>query len=99
VDWDQELKTLKQIMDRRGIHTVTLASASPYDDPSYYGINCSRPTNEEWIRILSLPAPPPGVYAISANFRGRMKAIGRDWAKKYPIIANLGNSMFLFQVP
>lgn len=99
VDWDQELKALKQTMDRLGIPTVTLASASPYDDPSYYGISHTRPTNEEWIRILSLPMPPQGVYALSASFRGRMKALGYDWGNKYPMIANLGNSMFLFRVP
>lgn len=98
VDWGQELKTLKKTMDQRKIATITLALASFYDNPAYYGISCIRPTNEEWIRILNLPTPPSGVYAISANFLGRMKALGYDWTKKFPIIANLGNSMFLFQV-
>lgn len=43
VDWGQELKGLRKLMEQRGIAAVTLVAFSPYDNPDYYGIHCSRP--------------------------------------------------------
>jgi Dolichyl-phosphate-mannose-protein mannosyltransferase len=97
VDWGQELKDLKKALDRRGIQTVTLISFSPYDDPEYYGIRCIRPPQEEWPGLFE--HPQPGTYVISAHWLARAKGLGFDWKLRYPVIADVGDSMFVFQVP
>lgn len=99
VDWGQELKEVKKYMDERGISMVTLVSFSPYDNPAYYRIHCLRPTNEEWLSIVNRQISVAGVYVISVSHLGRMRAYGFDWMKKYPLIGNIGNSMFVFQLP
>jgi hypothetical protein len=96
VDWGQELKALKKALDERGIGTVTLMSFSPYDNPEYYGIHCIRPPQDDWVNIFS--HPEPGIYVVSAHWLARAKGMGFDWKSRYPIIANLGNSMFVFQI-
>ena len=96
VDWGQGLKALKKTLDQRGIQTVTLLSFSAYDNPEYYGIHCIRPPQDEWMAILS--NPQPGMYAISAHWLARAKGLGYDWKKKFPISADIGNSIYLFKV-
>ncbi len=96
VDWGQELKGLKKALDKRGIETVTLISFSPYDNPEYYGIRCNRPPQEEWPGVFEHPRP--GTYVISAHWLARAKGLGFDWKFRYPVIANVGNSMFVFQI-
>jgi len=99
VDWGQEIKALKQFMDRHQITKITLFSFSPYDNPEYYGINCDRPSLEEWARIIASPRLAPGVYVVSARTLARQKALGVDWMSRYPVIGNLGYSMYVFRVP
>lgn len=96
VDWGQELKSLKKVMEERSIPVVTLISFSPYDNPEYYGIHCTRPPQEEWVAIFN--NPQPGIYAVSAHWLARVTALGFDWKNRFPMIANLGNSMFVFEV-
>ncbi|MBZ5554133.1 MAG: glycosyltransferase family 39 protein [Acidobacteriia bacterium] len=98
VDWGQELKSLRKVLDERGISSVTLYSFSRFDNPEYYGIHCIRPTRFEWAAIVTNPAPPHGFYAVSAHWLARQKALGVDWMKRFPVIANLGNSMLVFQI-
>lgn len=97
VDWGQELKELKNDLNGQNIENVTLLSFSPYDNPSYYGIQCIRPPQEAWSAIFS--NPQPGYYAVSAHWVARAKGLGFDWKSKYPLTANIGNSMFVFKVP
>ncbi|MBZ5535423.1 MAG: glycosyltransferase family 39 protein [Acidobacteriia bacterium] len=97
VDWGQELKTLKEVLDKRGIQAVTLISFSPYDNPEYYSIRCIRPPQEEWPGLFE--HPHPGTYVISAHWLARAKGLGYDWKLRYPVIADVGNSMFVFQIP
>ncbi|MFI5173963.1 MAG: ArnT family glycosyltransferase [Terriglobia bacterium] len=96
VDWGQDLKVLKEVLDRQGIPFVTLHSFSRFDNPEHYGIHCFRPTADEWGVIVKYP--PPGFYAVSAHWLARQKALGLDWMKKYQVVANVGNSMFVFRV-
>jgi hypothetical protein len=97
VDWGQGLKELKTVLDEQHISSVTLMSFSPYDNPQYYGIQCTVPPRTDWFKILS--RPNPGFYAISAHLLARAKGLGIDWQIRFPIVANAGNSMFVFQVP
>ena len=100
VDWGQNLKRLKTFLDEKGIHQrIILWSFSPYDNPAYYGIQAYRPSNEEWVTIAQSPSPPPGVYAISEEWLSRLKALGVDWMKKYPLIGQVGYTMFVFKIP
>ena len=99
VDWGQELKNAKLFLDRRGINSVTIYTFSIFDNPSYYGIHGVRPNSKEWTAIVTSPRPAPGVYVVSAHWLAIMKAIGIDWMKKYPVIGNLGYSMYVFRVP
>lgn len=98
VDWGQELKALKKVLDERHISNVTLYSFSRFDNPEYYGIHCVRPNPEEWAAIMSAERPASGVYVVSAHWLAHQKALGFDWIKNFPVIANLGNSMFVFQI-
>ena len=96
VDWGQDLKSLKETLDKQGIENVTLLSFSPYDNPQYYGIHCVRPPQEEWLAIFR--NPQPGFYAISAHWLARAKGLGFDWKLRYPVVADVGNSMFVFEI-
>jgi hypothetical protein len=93
VDWGQELKSLKKVLDERQITHITLISFSPYDNPMYYGIDCTRPDLYHSLRVV------PGIYVISARNVARMRMLGFDWMENFPVIANLGYSMFVFKVP
>lgn len=93
VDWGQELKTLKKIMDERGISQVTLLSFSQFDNPDYYGIHCLRP------KLIGRITITPGYWAVSAHVIVRMRRDGFDWVRHFPVAANLGYSMFVFKVP
>jgi hypothetical protein len=97
VDWGQELKTLKAVLDEHQISNPTLISFSFYDNPEYYGIRCVRPPQEDWLEIFQHPRP--GFYAISGHWLARAEGLGFAWKLHYPVIANVGNSMFVFQVP
>ncbi len=92
IDWGQELKALKEALVERGISQVTLFSFSPYDDPEYYGIDCIRP------RLPGKLTISPGYYALSAHEIVRMRFDGFDWMSHFPVVANLGYSMFVFKV-
>ncbi len=97
VDWGQELKTLKAVLDQHRISNPTLITFSFYDNPEYYGIQCVRPPQSEWPEIFQ--HPKPGYYAISAHWLARTEGLGYAWKAKYPLIASVENSMFVFQVP
>jgi hypothetical protein len=96
VDWGQELKNLKTVLNEHHITDVALISFSSYDNPEYYGIRCSRPRQADWPELFA--NPQPGFYAISAHWLARAKGSGLDWKLRFPIVANIGNSMFVFQV-
>jgi hypothetical protein len=98
MDWGQELKQVKQFMDRKGISEITVSLFSQFDNPQYYGIHCYRPSAEAWVEIVKNPYPPPGVYVISGHWVARMEALGYRWVEKYPLIGHLGYSMYIFRV-
>ncbi len=97
VDWGQELKNLKKTLDKLHIDNVVLISFSIYDNPEHYGIHCTRPPQKEWRGIFEHPTP--GIYAVSANWVARAKGLGDDWKLRFPILARVGGSIFVFQVP
>jgi hypothetical protein len=98
VDWGQDLKALKKVVDQRGIESITLYSFSRFDNPEYYSIHCIRPTHDEWAAIVASSHPPAGVYAVSAHWLARQKGLGVDWMHRFPVIARIGYSMFVFQI-
>lgn len=98
IDWDQELKSLKKVLDQQGIRTVTIFTMTYSDRPDYYGIHFHRLNRVQAYEVLSSPNPPPGVYVFSAHWLARLKPLGINWRDRYPVIANLGYSMFVFRV-
>ncbi len=98
VDWGHELKSAKRFMDQHGIDRVTIYTFSLFDNPSYYGIHGTRPDSQQWTQIVTSPHPAPGFYIVSAHWLAIQKAIGIDWMKRYPVVGNLGYSMFVFRI-
>jgi hypothetical protein len=98
IDWGQELKGVKTFLGQKGISEVTLYPFSEFDNPQYYGIRCYRPSDKDWVAIVSASYPLPGVYVISGHWVARMEALGVGWLEKYPRIGHLGYSMYIFKV-
>jgi hypothetical protein len=99
LDWGQNLKGVKQVMNRMGIASVTLYPFNSYSNPEYYGIPMHRPSDQEWARMVTNPnPPPPGVYVVSGHWVAIMHGLGIDWVKKYPVIAHLGYSIYFFRI-
>jgi hypothetical protein len=71
LDWGQDLKGLKQWMDRRGVTTINLSYFGTAD-PAYYGIRCTYLSGGPFYAESQVSAPQlPGYVAVSVtNLRG-----------------------------
>lgn len=103
LDWGQDLKGLKQFMDKHGIDRISLSYFGT-DSPARYGIKYN------WLpsMVLNDPDPanhssaPKGWIAVSAtNLRGAYFRDPNlfDWLKNRKPIARIGYSIFIFNVP
>jgi hypothetical protein len=89
IDFGQDLKRLKGVMDNRGIEKVTLFYKGQAD-PNYYGINFSNLTDKD---IKS--GPKPGYYAISAHYLIRLVQ-NPGWNELGDPITVIGNTIYIF---
>lgn len=109
LDWGQDLKRLKKYLDQNHIEEVNLSYFGSAD-PDYYhirykkmlGVN-GRETGEETSEeIQRLTAPRLGFIAISAtcleNIEGFFPGASYDWLKKYKPMANIGYSIFIYNI-
>lgn len=109
LDWGQDLKLLKKYLDQNHIEEVNLSYFGSAD-PDYYhihykkmlGVN-GRETGEETSEeIQRLTAPRLGFIAISAtcleNIEGFFPGASYDWLKKYKPMANIGHSIFIYNI-
>lgn len=71
LDWGQDLKGLKQWMDRRGVTDINLSYFGTAD-PAYYGIRCTYLTGSPFYAESLVSTPKlPGYVAVSlTNLRG-----------------------------
>jgi 4-amino-4-deoxy-L-arabinose transferase-like glycosyltransferase len=107
LDWGQDLKGLKEYMDRRGIGRIKLSYFGTVD-PALYGLQY------EWLPSFHLPAPPgaraalptTGLIAVSAtNLVGVYLdgyGQGKDlfkWLRAHEPVARIGHSIFVYEVP
>ena len=99
LDWGQDLKRLGHYLQEHGIERVKLRT-SPVFQPEAWGVAWEPITDEEWAFER-----PPGLYAISAQLliRGehhaRETGQGTDWLSRYPPVARIGYSIYLFRFP
>jgi len=97
IDWGQDLKRLKPVMDQLGIKKIKLMYERGAD-PSYYNIPAEAFTAED--KALG---PQSGYYAISANYLVRLRTVptaygfGPAWKEKeFEPIAVIGNTIYIF---
>jgi hypothetical protein len=98
IDWGQDLKRLRQYMDRQGIEQVGLR-LGPHAAPDYYGIRWRPVTDREW----SSGEPAPGIYAFSTHllvrgeYYARERGVKTDWLGRNEPIGRVGYSIYLFR--
>jgi hypothetical protein len=107
LDWGQDLKGLKQYMDRQGIERIKLSYFGTVD-PALYGLQY------DWLPSFVLPVPPgiqaampaTGLIAISAtNLVGvYLGGYGHGtelfaYLRRYAPIARIGYSIFVYRIP
>ncbi|MCM8795545.1 MAG: glycosyltransferase family 39 protein [Candidatus Omnitrophica bacterium] len=90
LDWGQDLKLLKQYLDRNNISEIKLAYFGTAD-PDYYRINYQR---------LEPFKPTSGWIAISVTYLQGIHTLngGYDWLKKYEPEVRIGYSIFLYNL-
>ena len=98
LDWGQDLKRLKPLMDELGIKKIKLMYEGQADS-NYYKIPTEELTWED--RLLG---PQSGYYAISAHYLIRLWTIptafgyGITWKeKKFEPIAVIGHTIYIFK--
>lgn len=97
IDWGQDLKRLKPVMDQLGIKKIKLLYERGAD-PNYYKIPAEVFTAED-----KFFGPQSGYYAIGANYLIRLRTIptehgyGIAWKEKeFEPIAVIGNTIYIF---
>lgn len=99
VDWGQDLPLLARWLDERGVEDVTIAPMAWYD-PALYGVRGRRVSPPEMLRLLTDPAAPPGVYAVSAHLLTRVRfdpSAPVDPLEDLEPVAILGHSIYVFE--
>lgn len=104
LDWGQDLKGLKQYMDKNNIRTIKLSYFGSAD-PSLYGINY------EYLPSLSklwyepgypeVCGPTEGVVAVSVTNLQGVGLKNRDcfaWLRQYQPVAKIGYSIFVYRI-
>lgn len=107
LDWGQDLKGLKEYMERHGIERIKLSYFGTVDPALYH-------LDYQWLPSFVLPAPPQaraelptsGLIAISAtnlvgvylDGYGHGKELFK-WLWEYEPIARIGYSIFIYDVP
>lgn len=90
IDWGQDLKRLKEFLDKREVNQIKLLYHGQAD-PDYYGIKYSKFTSED-----DRFGPRDGYYAISAHKLIRL-ITNPDWGQLGNPIGIVGNSIFVFK--
>jgi hypothetical protein len=100
LDWGQDLKGLKEYMERRGIEEVNLAYFGTAA-PEYYGISYE-PISDQDLTALREGKSTKGVFAISATFlQGLYLPDNRDrykWLRDRTPTAQIGYSIFVYEI-
>ncbi|MBW2147973.1 MAG: glycosyltransferase family 39 protein [Deltaproteobacteria bacterium] len=93
LDWGQDLKLLKAYMDRNHIPRIRLFYFGSID-PDLYGIDYETPS---WLS----GDPPPGIYAVSANWLYTEKFIDSryDYFRHRRPQDRAGYSILIYNVP
>ena len=90
LDWGQDLKLLKQYLVKNNIRTIKLAYFGTAD-PAYYSIGYQKlePFNST-----------AGWVAVSVTYLQGVHTAkgGYDWLKKYAPVANIGYSIFVYNI-
>lgn len=97
IDWGQDLKRLKPVMDQLGIEKIKLMYEG-WADPKYYKIPAEEINADD--RHFG---PQSGYYAISAHYLIRLRTIptafgyGIAWKEKeFEPITVIGNTIYIF---
>lgn len=97
LDWGQDLKRLKPVMEQLGIEKIKLMYEGQAD-PNYYKI-----ATEELTAADRFFGPQAGYYAISAHYLIRLRTIptafgyGIAWKeKKFEPVAVIGHTIYIF---
>ena len=100
LDWGQDLKGLKEYIERRDIEKVKLAYFGTAA-PEYYGISYE-PISDLDLRALKESRFTRGVFAISATFlQGLYHPNDRDrykWFRDRTPTAQIGYSIFVYEI-
>jgi len=90
LDWGQDLKLLKQYLEKNNIKEIYLAYFGTAE-PDYYKINYKK---LEPFKKVS------GIIAISATYLQGVHTAkgGYDWLKKYEPVDNLGYSILIYNI-
>ncbi len=100
LDWGQDLKGLKEYMERRDIEEVKLAYFGTAA-PEYYGISYE-PISDQDLAALKEGRFTRGVFAISATFLQGLYLPGdRDrykWFRDRTPTAQIGYSIFVYEI-
>jgi len=90
LDWGQDLKLLKQYLEKNNIKEIYLAYFGTAE-PDYYKINYKK---LEPFKKVS------GIIAISATYLQGVHTAkgGYDWLKNYQPIAKIGYSIFVYRI-
>ncbi|GMV07161.1 MAG: glycosyl transferase [Gemmatimonadota bacterium] len=99
VDWGQDLILLRRFLRDNGIHDARITGMARYD-PALYGVPGFDLPPHEAVGILSNPAPPPAVYAVSAHLLNRAKLSPGpvDPLKDLQPVAVLGHTIYVFDL-
>jgi hypothetical protein len=90
LDWGQDLKLLKEYLDKNNIGEIKLAYFGTAE-PDYYKINYQR---------LEPFRPYLDWIAISATYLQGVHTVkgGYDWLKKYEPVSKIGHSIFIYNI-
>jgi hypothetical protein len=100
LDWGQDLKGLKEYIERRSIKEVKLAYFGTAD-PEYYGISYEPISTQDLVAVKE-GRFTRGVFAISATFlQGLYHPADRDryeWFRDRTPTAQIGYSIFVYEI-
>jgi hypothetical protein len=100
VDWGQGLKQLRTWMDRHGNGRPLKLAYFGTVPPEDYGLHAEKLEARD-----ILADPPPGLYAVSAYWVGRLPAIGAtvaqgggSWLRRFTPVDIVGHAFYIYDV-
>jgi hypothetical protein len=96
LDWGQDLPRLNDVQ-RHDPHEPLYIATNWMTNPAIYGIEATL------LREDQIQNPPPGLVAVGKHWaiRNRINRYSSnyfDWLEKYPVIAEVGHSIWVFRI-